>query len=333
MSEEMAAPAEGAVSEEVSLDSQSADDAASQLLGEEPAAEEEVSEDSESEESVEEEGSEEDAVEEEIKELKKKLKLKIDGEEVEEEVDFNDEESLKRHLQKAKAFDKRSQELADLRNQVNDFVSQLKNNPTAILGELGLDVDGMIENYINDKVAEAEKSPEQREREELEAKLRKLEEEREELKKSQEEQRMEQLKNQYAAEIESDISSALDNAETILPRGNPLVVKRVAETMMLALNNGYDQVTAKDVIPLVEEQFKKDLQSMFDVFPEEVIERVVGQKNLDRLRKKRISQSRSKKKVKTTTAKQIAKDSGEKPKVELSEPEKVAMKDFFDFRS
>ena len=48
----------------------------------------------------------------EANQLKKKLKLKVDGQEIEEEVDFNDEEGLKKHLQKSKAFDKRLKEFS-----------------------------------------------------------------------------------------------------------------------------------------------------------------------------------------------------------------------------
>jgi len=54
-----------------------------------------------------------------VQELKKKLKIKVDGEEFEEELDFNDEEGLKRHIQKAKAFDKRAKEFSKYKADVD----------------------------------------------------------------------------------------------------------------------------------------------------------------------------------------------------------------------
>lgn len=271
----------------------------------------------------------EESKEETIKELRKKLKLKVDGEEIEEEIDFEDDESLKKYLQKAKAFDKRSQELASLKGQVDQFVKALRENPVEVLRQAGHDVDALAEGHIQSMLDEASKSPEQLAQEKLEAELKALKDEKEQLKKSAEEAEMERLRNQQAAEIEGDISSALDSAETVLPKKNPWVMRKVAETMLLAMQNGRPDITAKEVIPLVENQFINDLQEMFDVFPEEVIEKVVKKQNLDRVRKKRVKN----RPVNTKTAKQVVKPTNSKGPEAESKEKKKSYKDFFDYRS
>jgi len=65
--------------------------------------------------------------------LKKKLKLKVDGQEIEEEVDLGDDEYLKRELQKSKAFDKRVKEHAAYKSQVDQLLQMLQNDPESLV--------------------------------------------------------------------------------------------------------------------------------------------------------------------------------------------------------
>lgn len=258
-----------------------------------------------------------------IREYKKKLKLKVDGEEIEEEIDFNDDERLKRALQKEKAFDKRSQEFSSLQKQVGEFVDSLKGNPFQVLEQMGIQVEDLVLDYAKRAVEESEKSPEQLAREKMEKELDDLRKEKERLAKEKENTELERMRNEHAQQIEADIKGALDATDTILPKKNPRVLSMIAETMLLAMNNGYPEVTAKDVIPLVEKRFESDFRSMFDVFPEEIIERVVGKPNLDRLRKKRIKNRRP-----PESAKQAVKPTNGSSKP--SEKEKAAQKTYKD---
>lgn len=261
----------------------------------------------------------------EAKELKKKLKLKVDGQEFEEEIDFNDEESLKRHLQKSKAFDRRLKEFSTYKNQVDAALEMLQKDPETFLEKMGLNVDEFAEKRLSRKIEEMKKSPEQIAREKMEKELSDLREEKKRIEEDRQKIEIENLRNQAAQEIENDITSALDDVKSILPKKNPLVLQRIAQTMLLAMQNGYSEVTAKDVIPLVEKQWKQELNEFFSVIPEEALEMLVGKPNLDKYRKKKIS---SRPKVNTSTARQIAQDVGvirqeEQPK------EKRNFKDFF----
>ena len=260
----------------------------------------------------------------EANQLKKKLKLKVDGQEIEEEVDFNDEEGLKKHLQKSKAFDKRLKEFSTYKSQVEQMLEMLQNDPEALLEKMGINVDELSEKRLTKKIEELKKSPEQIEREKMEKELEDLRKEKKRAEEERSKAELEKMRNEQAQQIETDISSALDDAKSILPKKNPLVMQRIAQTMLMAMQNGYPEVTAKDVIPLVEKQWKNELNEFFSVVPEEVLEQLVGKNNLDRHRKKRIA---AKPKVQTTTANQIVKDTGKKS--EEKPAEKVSYKDFF----
>lgn len=274
--------------------------------------------------------SSEEAIKQAEREMKRKFKLKVDGEEVEEEIDWSDEEGLKQKLQLAKVAQKRMQENALLKKDVESFVQSFQQDPVNAMKHLGVNFDDLAEQYVNSKLEELEKSPEELEREKQLKELEDLKKEREELQKAKENAEMERLREKHAMEIDNDIDSALSDNDFQLPK-SPYVVKRVAETMMLAMQKGYNDVRAKDVLPIVQKQLHNDFQEMFGRMPEDVIEQVLGKGNLDRLRKKRIEKAKKARRAKTQTAKQVAKETGESSKnKEPKAKEKIPMKDFFN---
>jgi len=267
-------------------------------------------------------------LEEQVKELKKKLKIKVDGVESEEEFNFDDEDSLIKDRQRAKAYDKRSAEYATLKKQVDQLMTGLQDDPLTILRQMGLNVDELSEKHLSNQITELEKSPEQVIKEKMEKELQELRDEKQKSEDDRSAAQMEQLKNQYANEIQADISSALDDPNTSLPK-TPFIIKKIAENMGIALKKGYN-VTAKDIVPLVEKQYKAELQEMLGKMPEDVLEKLIGNDNLTRLRKKRLS----KRKAQTKTAKQVAKDTGTiKSESVEDEGDKKTFKDFFNLNS
>jgi hypothetical protein len=262
--------------------------------------------------------------------MKKKLMIKVDGVESEEEIDFADEENLKKHLQKSKAFDKRLKEFSGYKSQVEQMLEMLKSDPEALLEKMGINVDELSEKRLSKKVDEMKKSPEQLKAEKMEKELDELRKEKKAAKDSEEKAQLENMRNQAAQQIEGDITSALSNAKSVLPKNSPIVLQRVAQTMLMAMQNGYPQVTAKDVIPLVEKQWKEELNAFFSVSSEDTLEALVGKTNLDKYRKAKIT---NKKAAPVIAAKQSVKDTGAKPSTKAeAEPKKYKMKDVFDFR-
>lgn len=66
---------------------------------------------------------------EDLKVMSKKLKLKVDGQEIEQLVDLNDEEGLKRLLQKGLAAEKRMSEAAYKRREAEALIHLMQNDP------------------------------------------------------------------------------------------------------------------------------------------------------------------------------------------------------------
>lgn len=263
-----------------------------------------------------------------IKELKKKLKLKVDGQEIEEEVDFNDEEGLKKSYQKARAFDKKAQELAEFRKEMQQLVQVLKDNPTAILQELGHNVDDLAYQHLQRKISDMSKSPEQIEKEQRDGELQRLKDENEKHIKEKEHMEMEQLRNKQATSIQEEIITALGNSQTLLSTEDPEAVGDIARAMYRLMQQGVVDVRVEDVIPMVEEKYIRKLQKRLELAEPGAFEKIIGKKNLDKYRKGRVSD----KKVKTQTANQVARETGHsaKPKEMSAAEKKKSYRDFFN---
>lgn len=260
--------------------------------------------------------------------LKKKLKIKVDGQEFEEELNWDDEEGLKRHIQKSKAFDSRSKTFSDYEKNVKTFFEKLKEQPEDILEQMGINLDDMSEKRLQRKVDEMKKSPEQLATEKMQKELEELRKKLSDEEKSKKDREMETARNQQAQAIEKEINEALDNVKTKLPKNNPKVVEMIGQAMYFAMKNGYKDVSAKDVVPIVERQWKQEQRAFFDSSTEDLIEEFVGQENLARWRKKYLSKIRSENK--TETAKQAVQDTGTIKKKEIEKPKK-SFKSLFSY--
>lgn len=288
-----------------------------------PVDSEETDFEAQSEESAEESEDSLEATEQEIRELKKKLKLKVDGQEIEEEIDFEDDESLTRYLQKAKAFDKKAEETAAYRKQLESLVTALRENPAAILTELGLDVNELAYNQLQQAVEEAKKSPEQIEQERMARELEELRAEKERLFQEKQETEMNALRDQEAARIQEDIITELQSRDGLLSHDDPEVIGDIARAMLKAIMAGKD-VSVKDVIPAVETRYLEKLRRRAEKWDEKTFGKVFGKKKMEALRKARLSK---KAKVQTETARQIA-QTGRTETKEETPKDKVSYRDF-----
>jgi hypothetical protein len=262
------------------------------------------------------------ASEEEVQSMIREFKLKVNGKEITRKLDLSDEEAITRELQKAYAGQLAMQKQKELEKTYEEDVRALLEDPFATLEKLGLNPDELAEQRIRAKVEELQKSPEQREREQLQ---RELAAEREKLKQIEEEKarvEKEQLEQQAAIQLENEILEALD-AHTRLS-ANPKIIGRIADMMYWAEENGFPGTSAKEVLPLVEQEIRDEVRQMMDEMPEEMMEEYIGKKNLERLRNKRLSAKKPNNisNVKPTTEAVQAKKE-EKPK------KKMRAKDYF----
>lgn len=262
----------------------------------------------------------------------KKLSLKFNGKEYDEELPFEipDEpksiEYMKKQLQLAKLSQSKSQELATYEKQVIEFIEALRADPEAVLSDptIGLDLKKFAAQIIEKDIANSKKSPEQKQLEEAQAELKKLKADADKKDKDSKDREHKQLLDQYYQKYESQLNDALDKAQ--LPKSQYLVNKVVDYLEYAALNK--IDLNVADVLPLVQEEMKNELKSMFQIMPEDVIEEWVGKETINKVRKKNIQKQKAAQPpqpVKTSI-----KDVGQKDKSSDEKPkQKQSFKQFF----
>lgn len=263
----------------------------------------------------------------EIKYLNK-LKLKVDGQEFEEELPFELPEDpqvlayMTKQLQMAKMSQKRAQSYSDLEKNVNNFIEQLQKNPRKTLSDprFGIDLKKIAAEMIEEEISNSKKSPEQLKAEQLEAELKELKESREAEKKNNEAKEFERLQRQEAERYDVLMTRALEKSD--LPK-SPYVVKKMADYMLLGLQNGIE-VTPDEILPLVREEILEDVKSMFAVMPEDVVEGIIGKETIKKIRKKQVDAAK-----KAAAAGVRTQATGKTAPVQSNPAEKVNFKKFF----
>lgn len=255
---------------------------------------------------------------------KRKYSPKVNGRQMDIEFDPNDDAEMLKYLQKAMAADEKFQEAAALRKNVEQLVSELKSNPRGVLShpELGIDIKKFAEDILNEEIKELQKTPQQKELEALQKQLETEKKQRESLEEGKRAAEMARLEEQAFKQFDDDITSALEKYPN-LPK-SPYVVKRIADTMIEAINLGYKDATITDIMPIVEQQISGEIQKMFETMPEELMEQLIGKNNLSRLRKTRLAKMK-----KVDTAQQI-KSTGKTSDSEKKKEEKpIRFRDMF----
>lgn len=260
----------------------------------------------------------------EIKKQLRKLKLKVDGKEYDEEFDPNDDVYMTKQLQLAKASQKRMQQYSDLERDVKSFIDELRKDPRKVLSDptIGIDIKQLAAQVIQDEIENSQKSPEQIKQEKLENELRELKAEREKEKEDGKARDLERLQHQEYERYDMLMTQTLEKSD--LPK-SPYVVKKIADYMLLGLEQGHD-VTPEDVLPLVRDEIQADLKEMFAVMPDEVIESIIGKEVFNRMRKKNIAKAKGAPAAPVSTIK----DTGKSSKAdEKKSGQKQSFKSFF----
>jgi len=289
----------------------------------EEGTEEETSVKAETAEELEEEveqAIEDGATEEDVANMIKEFKIKVNGKEQTVKLDLSDEDAIKRELQMSKAGQSAMQRARELEKLYGDEIARLKENPWEVLKELDLDPDQLAEQRIREKVEELKKSPEQVEKEKMQKELEQARAELNKQKEQAERAKFEQLQQQAAAELESEIEAALD-AHKDLPKTQKTVA-RIADALLWAETNGFEDVSVEDVLPSVKQEIRSEFNQLMDAMGEDAMEAYIGKRNLDRLRQKRLS------KAKTNNIKNIEPTVKEKQASD-KEKKRLRAKDYF----
>ena len=266
----------------------------------------------------------------EIKRIKK-LQLKFNGKEYEEELPFEIDDNpesiewMKKQLQLAKLGHSKSQDYSKLESEIRDFVADLKKDPRKMLSNpnLGIDLKELAAQILEEEIENSKKSPDQIELEKAQRRLKELEDERSKEMEDSKNKEYERLLDQQYERYDIQMSKALEGSG--LPK-SPYIVKKMADYMIQGVKKGI-QVSPEDVIPLVKEELQSDLKQMFDILPDEVLTQLIGKNNYDRIRKHNVS--KAKKKVNPAMMNKKIGDMGKDSKPQSKEETKISFKDFF----
>lgn len=263
----------------------------------------------------------------EANKLIKKFDLKVRGKTISREVDLGDEDYIRNQLQLAEVSKQSMQESAELKKAYQSELARLKSDPWKVLAELGMDPDQLAEMRIQDRIEQLKKTPDQIEREKEREELRQAREESAKLKKEKDDLYMQKLNEQAGMELRKEIDGALSTSK-ILPK-NDKSIKRIADAMHWAINeHNMSDITAEQVLAFVEEDYRREIGSLMDDSPEEVLETLIGQKNLERMRKKRLASKRAT--VSPETLSSVKPTAGSVPaNQQKQEQRKISAKDFF----
>lgn len=269
----------------------------------------------------------------EEKKMLKELKIKFNGKEYTEKLPFEipDDESsrdyMSKQLQMSRMAQAKAQEYAHLRKQTDTLIDELRKNPRKILSDpaIGVDLKKFAAEFIEEELKNAEKSPEQLEREALQRELEELKAQREKEKEEFRSKELERMTNEATERYDQQITAALSTSD--LPK-SPYVVKKIADYMHMGIEAGYD-ISPADILPLVRDEIHNDIKEMFGAMPEDVIENMIGKDVFTKVRKKNIA--KAKEKQAPAPLKSSVQDVGAK-KAEPAKPaQKINYKNFFGY--
>jgi len=226
---------------------------------------------------------EDGASKKEIQQMIREFELKVNGKTVKQSIDLNDPEAVKRELQKAYAFNEVSQEYATVRKQLNAKIAEWKNDPSQALRDLGVDDLEFSEKRINREVEDLKKDPQQKALEEAQRKLQEYESKEKSARERAEALEAEKQDQEAYASLKQEIQDALSSHPYIKP--TETTERRVAD-MMAHYSVKFPEITAAQVLPMVESEMKAEFNELIESLPEEYIEQFLGKSSIDKISKK-----------------------------------------------
>lgn len=204
--------------------------------------------------------------------IKKMLKAKVDGQEIDvEEAEaiaaWQKKEASNRRFEEASKMKKQSEQLIKLLQSSKDdprVLEQILAHPS-----IGASFKDIAEKYLYDIIQKEQMSPEQRELMELREEKEKARLEKEEREEEERQQAFSKLEQEYTQSYQTDIIDTLEKSG--LPKTEQ-TIGRMARYMLMGLQRGVT-LKAADIVELVREDYIKDIKGLFgNLNPEKVFE-------------------------------------------------------------
>lgn len=183
---------------------------------------------------------------------KEKFKIKVDGEEFEEEIDLSDKESLRKRFQLAKAYEKRGGEAVAAKRKAMELIKNFE-NPDSLRSFLKTHPQGkaIAEQILLEQIQDQMMSPEEKQRRATESELETLRREKKEREEAQMKQAQAAKEAEYAENYQKTIIGALEKSG--LPK-TPELVKRMASIMHKNISLGLE-LDADDLAAEVKKEY------------------------------------------------------------------------------
>lgn len=229
--------------------------------------------------------------EKQAKKMLKELNIKYNGKDEKISLPFEIPEEhadyMRRHLQMSKMGQSKAQEAAAWERDTMAFINELKTDPRKVLSNpnLGVDLKKIAAEILEEELANAQKSPEELEREEYKRKLKEYEEKEkaadERLKEMERQQKIEQAYQQYDMAM-SDAMERYDIPKT------PLALYEMAHLMSLEIKRGFEP--DMDVIAqLVEEKMTGGYGEHLKKLSPEKLKKLLGEEIFENERQARVA--------------------------------------------
>lgn len=220
-------------------------------------------------------------------------KVMVDGQEM--EVDENE---LRRGYAHNKAAAKRMEEAAMTRKEAEEVLRMIKENPKTAFQRLGLDPRQFAENLINEELQEAMLDPREKELREYKRQLEQYQNAEKAQREQYEREQLEKMFQQQTEALQADVQNVLQTS------GLPITaqtVARISYYMESAINAGYSNITAKDVVEFVKKDYVNDFKALLGGLSEDQIEMFLGTDVVRKVAKSTVKQA----KVAPTTPKSV----------------------------
>lgn len=193
-------------------------------------------------------------------EIARMFKVTIDGSERE-----VSEDELRRGYSHGAAANERMRVAHETQSMAEEVLKIFKENPKLAFQKLGVDAKTFAEQVLSEHIEDSLLTPEQKELREA-RKFMKDKADSEAKSKAEAQAAQEAAyRDQVSTQLQTDIVSTL--GESGLPR-NEYTVGRMAYYLDSAIRAGYDNVTAKDIIGHVKQEYERDVKALLQSVPE-----------------------------------------------------------------
>lgn len=253
-------------------------------------------------------------------------KIKVDGEEVE-----LSKEEMVRYAQMGKAGQKRMAEAAQIKKEAAELIDMLRSDPEAILADPAIlgssdEVIKFAQKILAKQLEEEQKSPEIREKEQLQKEVEELRKQMKEESERKQRDEYERLVAQEETKLQNEINEAIDSSG--LP-ASPFVLKRISDVLIMAAENNKD-ISPKQAMSIVKKEMMKDIKELIGSSPEDALEDLIGSDRIKSLRKKQLAKVKEQaKQVEVPSPNQIKPVQRQELNTETKGSSKrISMKDF-----